>query len=326
MEHRATAPAVPAANGKAARKFGWALTCAFVLQAAFVTAQAEDGPFAPVDMTGISNVHDFIKVSLLETVSADALPVKLHFAPLPAAKAVELRTIRVGPLAKPDIQGPPLGKTARQTIDLPAADTAELKPTLLFGTLGKPVALSPVTKRWTRALGEFRADGQGPSAGRNGFRAYTAILDDVKDKRRGLQIPKVNYMVNRVLAYRDDARLWQTGEYWASPVESLTRRAGDCEDYAILKYALLRDLGVEDQDMRIVVLRDTAARQHHAVLSVRHEGKWLILDNRFSRVRFERDLPHYQVLYSVNAAGQWSHVPTPGSPVRLASRLKSATK
>ncbi|WP_068417368.1 transglutaminase-like cysteine peptidase [Labrenzia sp. OB1] len=326
MEHRATAPAVPAANGKAARKFGWALTCAFVLQAAFVTAQAEDGPLASGEMTGISNVRDFLKISLLETVSADALPVKLHFVPLPAAKAVELRTIRIAPLAKPVIQSPPLEKASRQIIELPAANTADAKPTLLFGSLGKPVALSPVTKRWTRALDEIRSDGEGSAAGRNSFRAYTAILEQVKEQRRGLQIPKVNYMVNRVLAYRDDARLWKTGEYWASPVESLTRRAGDCEDYAILKYALLRDLGVEDKDMRIVVLRDTAARQHHAVLSVRHEGNWLILDNRFSRVRFERDLPHYQVLYSVNAAGQWSHVPTPGSPVRLASRLKSATR
>ncbi|MES0810624.1 transglutaminase-like cysteine peptidase [Roseibium sp. SCPC15] len=175
-------------------------------------------------------------------------------------------------------------------------------------------------------MSDLSPDSQKANARRQDFRAYSAILNQVKTKRRGLQIPKVNYMVNRLLSYQEDSSLWKTGEYWASPVETLRHRAGDCEDYAILKYALLRDLGVEDEDMRIVVLRDTAARQYHAVLSVRHKGKWLILDNRFSRIRFERDLPHYQPLYSVNAAGEWSHLPQKGDPIRLASRLKSATR
>ncbi|WP_299481212.1 transglutaminase-like cysteine peptidase [uncultured Roseibium sp.] len=191
---------------------------------------------------------------------------------------------------------------------------------------GKPVSISPVSQRWQRAVSELEGTAQDAGRTRHGFRAYSAILDQVSPLRRGLQIPKVNYMVNRLLAYREDSFLYKKAEYWASPVETLTRRAGDCEDYAILKYALFRDLGVKDEDMRIVVLRDTAARQYHAVLSVRHNGKWLILDNRFSRVRFERDLPHYQALYSVNAAGEWSHMPNAGKPVNLAARLKSATR
>lgn len=324
MEQSATAPAVPAANGKAVRKIGQALVCALALQTAIAAAHADE-TVADMSLAGISNVQEFLRVSLLETVSTDARPAKLHFAPAPAAKSVELHSVHIGPVAKPATPQEPLKKGALQTAALPATPVADLKPTLLLGSLGKPVALTPVTKRWTRALGEFQSEETGVQ-NRHQFRAYTAILDQVKGLRRGMQIPKVNYMVNRVLAYRDDARLWQTGEYWASPVESLTKRAGDCEDYAILKYALLRDLGVKDEDMRVVVLKDTAARQHHAVLSVRHDGKWLILDNRFSRVRFERDLPNYQVLYTVNAAGQWAHTPPAGSPVRLAARLNSANR
>ncbi|MEL7526150.1 MAG: hypothetical protein AAFN16_10295, partial [Pseudomonadota bacterium] len=73
-------------------------------------------------------------------------------------------------------------------------------------------------------------------------------------------------------------------------------------------------------------LRDRAVRQFHAVLTVRHKGQWLVLDNRFSRVRFERDLPHYKPLYSVNAAGEWAHTREPGTPVQLAARLKAATR
>ncbi|MEM9635180.1 MAG: transglutaminase-like cysteine peptidase [Pseudomonadota bacterium] len=313
MEQSATAPVLPAANGIVVPKTWQALMCAIVLQTAISNAHAEER-FPDID-----NTQAQLQASLLASARTQSMVAELHFSPdqiSPPAKPVKLSTIRMAPVTKP-----------RETVTpLPPSDRAGLKPTLIFGSLGKSVSLSPVTRRWQRALNELGSDHRKSNARRHEFRAYSAILDQVQPIRRGLQIPKVNYMVNRLLSYREDSSLWNTGEYWASPVETLQKRAGDCEDYAILKYALLRDLGVEDQDMRIVVLRDTAARQYHAVLSVRHNGKWLILDNRFSRIRFERDLPHYQPLYSVNAAGEWSHVPRKGNPIRLAARLKSATR
>lgn len=62
---------------------------------------------------------------------------------------------------------------------------------------------------------------------------------------------------------------------WQSPLTSLALGAGDCEDYALLKYKLLRDLGVPDARMRLV------AFVGHAVLAVeRLGGGWVILDNR----------------------------------------------
>lgn len=205
----------------------------------------------------------------------------------------------------------------------PEKGVQKRRSTILFGSLGKPVSMSPVTERWARALEDIQT---GSQFSYQHVPAFETILSNVSAKRRGLQIPKVNALVNRMLSYQEDDQLWQTSEYWASPAETLSKRAGDCEDYAILKYALLRELGIKDEDMRIVVLRDKAVRQYHAVLTVRHKNKWLVLDNRFSRVRFERDLPHYQALYSVNASGEWSHTPTGNTPVRLAARLKSAMK
>ena len=35
-------------------------------------------------------------------------------------------------------------------------------------------------------------------------------------------------------------------------------------------------------DLRLVLVRDRAVRQDHAVLAVRHDGRWLMLDNRHS--------------------------------------------
>ncbi len=324
MEQSATAPAIPAANGKGARALLRASLYGLGFHAALLTAQADTLPFAEDAPLVIA------EISFTRTASLDRAPVDFHFMPRPSAKTVVLHKVRLEPVAQPAVKPKSLVPIDAHNSASTLPDrrshrvTPNLKSTILFGTMGKSVPLTPVSKRWTRALGEFEA--ATATGSRHNDRAYSAILAQVKDFRRGLQIPKINYMVNRVLAYRDDARVWKTGEYWASPSEALEKRAGDCEDYAILKYALLRDLGVQDEDMRIVVLMDEAAGQHHAVLSVRHDGQWLILDNRFSRIRFERDLPNYKPLYSVNASGQWSHTLQKGAPVSLAARLKSANK
>jgi predicted transglutaminase-like cysteine proteinase len=316
MEQSATALAVPAANRKSVRIPWLTCLCVLALQVGIASAHADEVS------AGFDKMPDYVRYALLE--KTDVSKAGFYYSPMlatPVLKPDTKKTVSANPQSKPALKQPELKQKARL-----GAQRSSQRPTLLFGSLGKSSSLTPVTARWTRALSEHQMDNQGSDSGRHTFRAYSAILDKVRNEPRRLQIPKINYMVNRLLKYREDIRLWKTGEYWASPVETLSRRAGDCEDYSILKYALLRDLGVKDEDMRIVVLRDTAARQYHAVLSVRHEGKWLILDNRFSRVRFERDLPHYQALYSVNASGQWSHTPKGGSPVRLAARLKSATR
>jgi predicted transglutaminase-like cysteine proteinase len=56
--------------------------------------------------------------------------------------------------------------------------------------------------------------------------------------------------------------------------------AGDCEDYAIVKYVALGHLGVAPSDLRLLIVYDAKHGATHAVVAVRHEGEWLILDNR----------------------------------------------
>ena len=313
MEQSASAAAMPAANRRTARTRMFAVLCAASLQAAASPTQADD-------MSSVSSgASKYVQHAMLETPSSSQIQLAVYGVPPFVTQTVK-PSMSFNEVAIP---APKRSAIASLATTLP---TRALKPTILFGSMGRSVSLTPVTKRWHRALGSFALSGTPGAKQPNDFKSYRAILDQVKDERRARQIPKVNFMVNRLLSYRDDIHLWKAREYWASPVESLTRRAGDCEDYAILKYALLRDLGVADKDMRIVVLRDTAARQYHAVLSVKHDGKWLVLDNRFSRVRFERDLPNYKVLYTVNAEGQWAHEQDKKAPIRLAAKLKSLTR
>jgi predicted transglutaminase-like cysteine proteinase len=64
--------------------------------------------------------------------------------------------------------------------------------------------------------------------------------------------------------------------------------AGDCEDYAIAKFAALQEAGVSADDLRIVILRDDIRNEDHAVVAVRLDGKWLMLDNHMVMVEDRR--------------------------------------
>jgi hypothetical protein len=67
---------------------------------------------------------------------------------------------------------------------------------------------------------------------------------------------------------------------WSSPLATLSRGAGDCEDYAIAKFIALQRAGVSSDDLRIVIMRDTLRGEDHAVAAARLDGQWLTLDNR----------------------------------------------
>ena len=88
-----------------------------------------------------------------------------------------------------------------------------------------------------------------------------------------------------------------------SPLATLTKHSGDCEDYAILKFAALLEAGVSSEDLRVVVVHDTARSEDHGVVAVRHEGEWLILDNRRLLMLADTQLANYSPLLQLDGAG-----------------------
>lgn len=55
------------------------------------------------------------------------------------------------------------------------------------------------------------------------------------------RVNRVNKIVNSGIAYVPDRYTYKEREHWATPVEVIKKRKGDCEDFAILKcYALWR--------------------------------------------------------------------------------------
>lgn len=48
----------------------------------------------------------------------------------------------------------------------------------------------------------------------------------------------------------------------------------------MLKYAALNDAGFAPDLLRIVIVEDKSLHRQHAVVAVRNEGRWLLLNNR----------------------------------------------
>ncbi len=106
--------------------------------------------------------------------------------------------------------------------------------------------------------------------------------------------------------YVEDQANWGVADYWETPGEFLAR-GGDCEDYAIAKYASLVRLGFSPDDLRIVVVNDTTLNAFHAVLAVRLKGQTLLLDNQLPETEAFDQAPQYTPIYSLSARGWWMH-------------------
>lgn len=92
------------------------------------------------------------------------------------------------------------------------------------------------------------------------------------------QIAYVNHWVNR-LPYRQDDMIYGDNDHW-STVEEFLDYAGDCEDFAIMKYLTLRQLGFDADQMHIAMVYDVFSGTDHAFLVVKSDGVEYVLDNR----------------------------------------------
>jgi len=133
------------------------------------------------------------------------------------------------------------------------------------------------------------------------------------------QLRHVSASINNMVAYRTDEQNHGRLDYWSTPNETLSRSSGDCEDYAILKMALLARLGVPMNAMEIVVLKDTSRRLFHAVLSVALEDRSLILDNMTDAVETDTAKRSYAPLFSISGTANYVFGYKGGKPNLMAS-------
>jgi predicted transglutaminase-like cysteine proteinase len=134
-------------------------------------------------------------------------------------------------------------------------------------------------------------------------RRFIALVDSVQAQDGRARIEAVNRTINSAIRYTSDQAQHGVADLWTAPLATLTSGRGDCEDYAIAKYAVLRAAGVPANDLRLLLVRDRAARQDHAVLAVRDNGRWLVLDNRHLMLSETTALPQFTPLFALDHQG-----------------------
>lgn len=169
-----------------------------------------------------------------------------------------------------------------------------------------PSASPAVSGKWSAMRTAITRDIQRAETCRTGNAAcrepsvavFNAILGELRGRPRAAQVATVNRRVNAAIRYMSDATRHGAADVWSGPLAVLGA-AGDCEDYAFAKYALLQAAGVPASAMRVVLLRDRRAGEDHAVLAVQAGDGWQILDNRWDRIDADGELPHYRPVFAM---------------------------
>ena len=176
---------------------------------------------------------------------------------------------------------------------------------------------------WYAALGRHEMLMAQPQ-NREAFEAFMAPLDTLRHASVADKAKAVDGLVDRMITYQLDREHYndQRGEYWASPLETINDRRGDCEDFAILKYFALRHLGVDAERLYVVTVGDVDKYDlNHAMLAVdirendADARDFKILNNDSSRngLLVAQDPTKYKIYGAYSEQGIWS-IPQPPKP------------
>lgn len=125
------------------------------------------------------------------------------------------------------------------------------------------------------------------------------------------KLESVNRYFNQRIRWVEDPALWQKDDYWATLLETLAQGGGDCEDFAIAKYASLLLAGVQEQKLRLTYVRMVrtpyAEPEAHMILAyyATPAGEPLILDNLDAEIRPASRRPDLTPVYAFNASQLW---------------------
>ena len=115
---------------------------------------------------------------------------------------------------------------------------------------------------------------------------------------------RINSQVNASVTYKTDLEQYETPEIW---VEAGT--FGDCEDYALLKRALLKEQGFDAEKIHLATcwINVKADDTGHCVLIVETDNGQFILDNNLKDpVPLNFESVGYKYLWNIiERGGKW---------------------
>jgi predicted transglutaminase-like cysteine proteinase len=145
------------------------------------------------------------------------------------------------------------GANAATAPSTPAARNDE-RAAQLFGMETKPVDAGELAEKWRHVeaamaqdfamVAQCHANGACPVAAQR--------LIDISAEGAGRSVRARVGLINRAadlaISPVSDEMQWGVADHWSDPFETLLSNRGDCEDYAILKYAALLEAGIPKDD------------------------------------------------------------------------------
>ena len=151
------------------------------------------------------------------------------------------------------------------------------------------------------------------TAGAESVRAWRRMIADAQSLDDLGKLRWTNTFFNRRIFFDDDIVIWKRADYWATPLETLGRGAGDCEDFSIAKYMTLRLLGIPADKLRLIYvraqiggLRGGRSLAHMVVgFYASPQAEPLVLDNLIGEIRPATRRPDLFPVFSFNTDGLW---------------------
>ncbi len=123
---------------------------------------------------------------------------------------------------------------------------------------------------------------------------WERLINAYQNRSEWDMINAVNEFFNRNIQGVDDKKS-TGGDYWQSPLETLARGQGDCDDFAMAKYVSLRLLKIPPERLRVAVVKYSFIGQHAVLLffPANKRDPW-VLDNlrvEYFRHMYDQILP-----------------------------------
>jgi predicted transglutaminase-like cysteine proteinase len=258
------------------------------------------------------------------------------WAPGPARALARATTIALAALFCPEafaepIDAPPYGTpmlSLDRRLELEAMQPGAIKlaaidPTAAYSDLTHPARAEPfglialqapdgeLWRKWRQVHQEIRREAEvlalcRASAGdcaSGPARRFLAIIASGQSRQGRARLGEINRAINLSIRPMSDFAQYGVPDLWTSPLATLAAGAGDCEDYAIAKYVALREAGLANEDLRLLIVRDAKLREDHAVVAARLDGHWLVLDNRRLLLLEDVQLTQYVPIFEIDDDG-----------------------
>jgi predicted transglutaminase-like cysteine proteinase len=131
-------------------------------------------------------------------------------------------------------------------------------------------------------------------------RRFFEIVELGRHQQGRARLGVINRAVNMSIRPVSDQVQYAVDDVWSAPLATLEAGAGDCEDYAILKYVALREAAVSPDDLRLLIVWNPRRRTTHAVLAVRLDEEWFILDNLTLTIVNAAEATYYRRLFALD--------------------------